>query len=190
MAVSWAWAGADACKPNPTSEQISKTVKSTSQNSVHGYVDWGPMGEPMSVIIHPQFKEEGTKGVDLDYRVMVDMGSQDAYAIADPQITKFEIPTKHPLLDARKAQQGDILLTFPLREGTTVWWHRQGSITIVGCHKEEMLFYVTLPTKFSSPKTTGLISLVVTVLMYIFVSRCVYWWEDENGLITIVDLCS
>jgi hypothetical protein len=46
-----------------------------------------------------------------------------------------------------------------------------------------MLFYVSLPTRFSSPKTTGLISLVVTVLMYIFVSRCVYWWEDENGLI-------
>jgi hypothetical protein len=90
------------------------------------------------------------------------------------------IPDDDSLVVSKRAAKKDILLTFSLPKSAFPWWPFQRTITVAGDDKVQ--FYARAQTNFTSPITTGLISFVVTAVIYFFVSQCVFGWEGLKKL--------
>lgn len=189
--LSCAWA--EKCSTASPQELLS-AINSAPQKSAAAYADWAPWGSPMSVAIRPlphpdpaSQEDDKVKAADnakaavrFYYRVMVETAKGSLELV--PVISVREIPEDDPLVETEKAAKNDILLRFQLPENSRAWGWRRGDITAIACQDEQIQFFAHAPTNFSSPKTTALISLVVALAIYIFLSQGVRLWEVRQKL--------
>ncbi len=171
-----------------SSQELLAAIKLAPEKSAAAYADWAPWGSRMSVAIRPlafaqggEVDSENVKEmVRLRYRVLVETAKGSQQFV--PLISVNALPKDHPLVEKGKAAENDILLTFLLPENSAAWGWGRGNITAIACQDNQLQFFANTQTNFSSPKTTGLVSLVVALAIYIFLSQGVRMWEIRHEL--------